>query len=520
MKWTVWLNKNTYINVSRSTTGYINIETVPVELKKFLNWKEYDGKILFAFGEEVFAVVSINRVAPIYLRSSFTTLELKNIMELSNKGAHLFDSYAYVKNQETFENGKEKKLTSGVETELHTHFLEMLTGEELLRVLFKYIYKIPVYDGVIPGKLRKGERLKEDLTVEEKKMMFQKGARFFKFLRKDEIIEQNLFHTLAGQLSVPIDRQIPYEEMEEIATRRGTVVTMAARAMALRDGKDPYNDNDVALYRGIIYVEILKSALKGLKDNGVKYVEFSYSTPKTIELIHSYYVSHPEEFEEIVLGILFSFSRNVKKDRQTIGNIGAFKSLVNKGIVKGFDLMGLEHGVTRADMKDESDPKSLISIIREVLMILDGKSEMVLRLHAGENSESIGNPLRSLQVIDKLVDIYGFELPQIRIGHGLYFARNLVYSPKYTDEYASLLRRYGVIVEINATSNFSLTNIRDISFIPYKWYVEQGIPIVLATDGAGMYLTNALQEKMIAELFGGEKVLENVSNSEKGFVKR
>ena len=86
--------------------------------------------------------------------------------------------------------------------------------------------------------------------------------------------------------------------------------------------------------------------------------------------------------------------------------------------------------------------------------------------------------------------------------------------------YLNLLKKYHVIVEINATSNYTLSSTKKFSDIPYRWYVDNDIPIVLATDGAGMYLTDANQERLIALLFGGKATLKNVGKTEKSILSR
>ena len=50
--------------------------------------------------------------------------------------------------------------------------------------------------------------------------------------------------------------------------------------------------------------------------------------------------------------------------------------------------------------------------------------------------------------------------------------------------------------------------------IPYRWYYENGIPMVLGTDGGGFYLTTPTDEVKIAELFGGKDILSNVEDTE------
>jgi adenosine deaminase len=99
--------------------------------------------------------------------------------------------------------------------------------------------------------------------------------------------------------------------------------------------------------------------------------------------------------------------------------------------------------------------------------------------------------------------------PEIRIGHGVYF--------KDTQEYFDLLRKYKVIIEINATSNEKLGNIQDITDIRYQRYLAENIPIVIATDGHGLYDTTIVNEdKKALSVVGND--FTKIQNSEKKFL--
>ena len=236
--------------------------------------------------------------------------------------------------------------------------------------------------------------------------------------------------------------------------------------------------------------------------------------------MQEYYRNHQDEFDGIEFNILYSFSRNVHKTSKADANIEEFERLVDEGYVKGFDLMGEESGLTEADRDNINDSKSFVSIMSKVLKKMNGRKDMVLRIHAGENEKSRNNPLESLMIIDKIISVNGYTPPQIRIGHGLHFMEQMKDKEGKMYTYLNLLKKYHVIVEINATSNYTLSSTKKFSDIPYRWYVDNDIPIVLATDGAGMYLTDANQERLIALLFGGKATLKNVGKTEKSILSR
>ena len=152
--------------------------------------------------------------------------------------------------------------------------------------------------------------------------------------------------------------------------------------------------------------------------------------------------------------------------------------------------MGLEVPFTEADL----DHNSSRSFKRKLELLFDGLFQYdntTLRIHSGEVPNS-NNTIKTLQMINEIVEERGITIPppEVRIGHGVHF------NP--TDEYINLLKKFQCVVEINASSNFGLKNIDDYQDIPYNFYLENKIPIVLTTDGHGLYDTTTKQENEIA----------------------
>ena len=158
--------------------------------------------------------------------------------------------------------------------------------------------------------------------------------------------------------------------------------------------------------------------------------------------------------------------------------------------------------------KDFSNPYSFASFIDYSLRLLHDYKNSVLRLHAGENSRSKPNPLATLEIIDKAVNgKYTVPEPFIRMGHAVFFEKDK------EERYLTLLGKYHVVVEINASSNVALSSVSTVDEVPYKWYQERNIPFVISTDGGGTHLTDPIQEAKLA-MSNGEKVIEHVEKSE------
>ena len=512
--WNIVINSNISAKITKDLLGNLKLSIIPESLERVFSLRQHGQDVYLCYYNDAYARINLNSPSIKYLRQPITSLEIRDTREVKTN-----QDDATVSNHFTFLEGKAKKSDVPIRTELHTHFIEMLSGENFLKVLLKYTDRVAFKGDKVLGKMDKGERLEH-----------------FPFIP----ISESNFGSIASQLSIDVDGQVPFSELEEVIGRRNNLVTLAARILAEKNGYQPKDADAVAYYRALIYIDLLTESLRDLSENGIEYVEFSYSNPKTIIKMQQDIIEHPNKYKGINFNFLFSLSRNVNSSSVVERNMNGFEQLVEKNLVKGFDLMGEESGLTYADCYDLGDSKSFVSIVNRALSILNNRDGMVLRLHAGENRNSINNPYYSLMIIKILQMHFGYSLPEIRIGHALHF--NQTFNPQFRDAivkllqvlgmneglvdelskltYKDLLKDLGVVVEINATSNYTLSNIRNLNDLPYRWYVENEIPMVLATDGAGMYLTGPLQEKFVALLFGGEESLGRVQNTEESIISK
>ena len=156
--------------------------------------------------------------------------------------------------------------------------------------------------------------------------------------------------------------------------------------------------------------------------------------------------------------------------------------------------MGEEKPLSANDFNFDIET-SLASFLEYVVPLLNKYDNTVLRLHMGENQTSYTNPLDSLKLIKAVVKKHKLVIPPpyIRLGHAIYFD----YQSSY--EYVDLLHELGVVVEINASSNISLSSIDRLINLPYAFYRTNDVPVVIASDGAGLHRTTARQENLIGE---------------------
>lgn len=145
----------------------------------------------------------------------------------------------------------------------------------------------------------------------------------------------------------------------------------------------------------------------------------------------------------------------------------------------------------------------------------DGKSDFIIRVHAGENGKNDDNVLDAMKVSDR------YQVP-IRIGHGVHFgrARNGDVPAEFT-EYAERLGENGLLaVEFNMDSNIALHNIDTLNKdVPWKRWQACKVPCVLSSDGAGIYQTDVTQITAAAFASGmGEEELKKVREFEDTYI--
>ena len=197
--------------------------------------------------------------------------------------------------------------------------------------------------------------------------------------------------------------------------------------------------------------------------------------------------------------------------------------MIKNGHIIGFDLMGMEQMITPSDYeKDSPSNESLYDKLEPLIKVLNSFDDdnLICRLHAGEikynvpDPEGKSNPERTLEIVDKIAKENNLTIPPptIRLGHAVHIQKN--------DNYLSLLKKYKVIIEINSSSNFSLGNIKNMSNIPYRWYYENNIPMVISTDGGGFYLTTPIQESKNATIYGGESIAKWIHENDQKEMER
>lgn len=344
-------------------------------------------------------------------------------------------------------------------TELHTHFTGMLSAEAFVMLLDFFDYGVPIdkwenikFEGTPFARIPVRELMKNDDFIN--RLRIKKGEREY------------------------------YDNLNEFYFFRNTLL---ADLVSFLQQRDPYTEKEEIKYK--VYGYYLSVALKELINQGVEYVEISYSNKTLINNMFKYVYS--DLFEQIDCKFLLSTDRHreAKKFRQSAKDL---KVLIDNGHSVGFDVMGLELPLSNLDL-DRNSEMGMFKRFLPIIEVLNKSEDSTFRIHSGEtlgSDENTENLLSIIEDIEKHLNIV-IPPPQIRIGHGVYF--------RETENYLRLLKKYGCVVEINASSNYALSNIRDYADLPYNYYLKNDIPIVISSDGHGVYDTKKKIEDEIAE---------------------
>ena len=370
-------------------------------------------------------------------------------------------------------------------TELHTHLLGMLSFPNLMRFLDKYGVKIPIN--------RKGE-----VDYENDDVIYYAPL---------ELINNK---KIQRQFTIPHGEQVPYSSMVTYYSNRGNVISSVISEICKDkkiDIKDLDGKNEVAIE---VYSKYLAMSLEELASQGVEYVEVSFSNYNVIKGLIS---KLPKSVtDKIKCNFLLSTDRGRSKKNfnQSAKNL---EELMSKGLCVGFDIMGEETPMSGSDI-DPHSPTSMAKKLDSIVEVLHKSEHSTLRIHSGESRDSENNTLHMLKAIKYIANKKGITIPppSIRVGHGVHFVKD--------KEYIKLLKELSCVVEINASSNYALSNVDSYSEIPYKYYIDNDIPIVLSTDGHGLYDTTVKKELEIAKSILGLEGIFSIIDTDRNMIKK
>ncbi len=404
-------------------------------------------------------------------------------------------------------------------TELHTHLLSMLSGENFVKLFNKY-----------------KPALKELLRINNVSNKVRNNIEPYLTMTDEELKNALTIYTEIKDGQTMSDYFVPRRLLLSIFSTAGEEFTKFI-LLCIAQGIDYpretfnyfkyYNPNKLTDKESIdafIYSEYLNIALEELISQGVKYVEISFAN---LRIIQNIYIK--ESIREQIecrfmlctnrdnLAFIYDPSSKNRNERKANNFAKDSAPALTRGLewsheqalagalqgkqknIVGFDIMGQE--LPFRDDELSRSPESEVSFYNKLKIIIDvlqkdyilSHTMNTFRIHGGETRGSEDNIYQTLKMLKELAPQTALGIippPEIRIGHGVYF--------NDTKEYFDLLRKFDVVVEINASSNKKLRNIDHEKTIRYKRYIEERIPIVIATDGHGLYDTTIQHEDDIA----------------------
>ena len=364
-------------------------------------------------------------------------------------------------------------------SELHTHFLGMLSFDNLMKLLKDFNYS--------------GFPINENYDLD---------------FRNPIERTQSIYFRIKDVLHVEKEHTVDYRFLDKLYYNRRELLKDLADDIVKRSGLD---EKDVGKVRRIIHLKFFEAALLELIEQEVFYVEISFSNPSYIKFMLDNL--NPSIKEKIDVRFMLSTDRSNDLDdlRDDIKDI---KKSVKNGYSIGFDFMGIETGFEAQDLEPYPSELGFEYKLDEIIEILKDYPDSALRIHAGETFDARENPLNTLRMIDRIATRKGIVIPppEVRLGHAIYFSR--------TQEYIDLLRKFDCIVEVNATSNKALENICDYDEIDYQFYLDNDIKLVLSTDGGGMYSTTIGKENKIAKTHTSKEEYKQIRTTDKEVIKK
>ncbi len=320
----------------------------------------------------------------------------------------------------------------GLITDLHVHFAGCVSPRDLVRIGIEHGVKYPV------------------AFLEEVGIRPHTAGPIALAELPAAFLEQ-----LEAALAIPLDRRIPFVEMQRIYRLRKPITKDRAA-----------------------FVPLLRRLAQDYAAMGVRYAELSLADIVEADRLRTVHRELPaiEAASGVTLRFLAGISRrdDLEWDLDLIERIA---SLGRSRYLAGVDFMGHEDNSTRHFERQIRD------LARWAHRSRPG---FTIRVHAGENPAYPENVRVAVEAAA------GCDV-QLRIGHGLYGV---------DDDTMQLLRTSGTIVEFNLNSNLALNNIQGAVDAPIVRYLKAGIPVVLGTDGYGIYQTTPQFEARAALLCG------------------
>lgn len=224
--------------------------------------------------------------------------------------------------------------------------------------------------------------------------------------------------------------------------------------------------------QGIYYAEISVTWIVRKGEEGAKILkELHEIVPKI------------ENDTGVKLRFLGSLSRTLMTDKQLKEGVDVIKVAAKSPYIVGSDIIG----------EEINDIRNFKQVIKELVeFAVKEDNGFTIRIHAGENDSFKENVQRAVDCVKNAVP-EGFKMPKCRIGHGLY---GIDLETVEGIELMNEMKKDGIVLEFQLTSNVRLNNLTKVEEHPIKKYLSNGVSCVQGSDGCGFYGTDCMEEQM------------------------
>ena len=342
----------------------------------------------------------------------------------------------------------------------------------------------------------------------------------FTFINFADLILGNPEHALSNiekirnSLTIPKDGQAVFANLEKVYLYRyvftkgvqaddpfpGVNIDRIPDREVLSYAKRMLRDREDDRYRGnTIYQDLLLWIAREYQRHGIQYAEITDTAllnraefPGRLRQIHGVMPAVMRE-----TGVVLRFRAGIRRVPLTIvkdavtpndylaGNLRCLRAIAADPYVAGSDIIG----------EEINDVMELKSVIRELVRLAGEHPGFVIRIHAGENDSLRDNVEGSIRCVEAAL-APGQEMPPLRLGHGLYTCD---LKSEKGRKLLGDMRRLGVTLEFQITSNVRLNNLSRLERHPLRRYLKAGVRCVQGTDGGALYGTNSIDEELSLE---------------------
>ncbi len=409
-------------------------------------------------------------------------------------------------------------------TDLHTHLYANLSSDLLIALGIKHQIRYPLYfikklglklskiqESTI-SKYRKEIELKYINEPLEGKLLDRKidDETYINFadliLNNIENSEFNI-RKIRNSLSLVKDGQAVFTNLEKLYTYRYVFQKRKASKNLIYLDKDVIQkipENDIKAYLEKMLDDSQKAIYKNntiLQDNllwlgreyqkqGIVYSEIASSdlckkgTVGTEFLKQIHEILPKVKLETGVdLRFLVAIRRIWLSPKEQFEALEVLKIIAKSPYVVGSDFIG----------EEITDIEDLSPIINELVKYsISENNGFTIRIHAGETDAFASNVEKAIDIILE-ASKNSKVTPRCRLGHGLY---GIGQDPNKDKETIKKMKKLGVILEFQLSSNVRLNNLTKLENHPIKTYLENNVNCVQGTDGFGIYGTDTIEEQI------------------------